>query len=265
MKKLIATIIAAALCISVSIAEKPNNEIGEELLSRGYPAEVISVMSDEDKNEIFRDKTLHFGGRNTITLDENGNVTSETFIASNGEIQYKNMVAPYSISKDMLSLSLTFNQSVYDDGEQEYLTGLLVTYDYKWLKNPDYTWEDTLAVGWDSALFYYKDDSFDAKAGYTFGNKYFTIADNYYPSNLGPSGIIWDAKLSETGFSAGWGRFRLYTNERLPSGSTKFYYSYSHMTPEWNGFGISFGLGGEITIEAGPGVESASKSTTYRW
>lgn len=124
---MIATIIAAALCIFVSIAEKPNDEIGEELLSRGYPAEVISVMSDEDKNEIFRDKTLHFGGRNTITLDENGNVTSETFIASNGEIQDKNMVAPYSISKDMLSLSLTFNQSVYDDGEQEYLTGLLVT------------------------------------------------------------------------------------------------------------------------------------------
>lgn len=58
MKKLIATIIAATLCISVSIAEKPNNEIGEELLSRGYPAEVISVMSDEDKNEIFRDTIL---------------------------------------------------------------------------------------------------------------------------------------------------------------------------------------------------------------
>lgn len=144
LSKLTAILLTFALCLSTMSAFAGENNVVNELLSRGYPQALIDEMLEEEKYDLINDDCFYEGAV-VHNYDENGDLIS---IKSFDE----NSITPYGqIKTSHLKLTITTSKSNYNT---------IVTFNYDWKTLPVNRYQVPICVAWDPDVFSMQFNSF---------------------------------------------------------------------------------------------------------
>lgn len=234
--------------------------IDDQLISRGYPSELIEMMSEEEKEDLIAED-CYYDCANTYNYDENGELINITNFDENA-------IMPYGqIKKTHLSLSITTSKS----GKNTVLT-----FNYSWKTLPVNRYQDPMCLAWDSSVFSYKSGSFKKvdKYSYVIGDgsngKVYTATHSSEAAYAKGSfnQITWYADLK--GYTAnviklyGYGKLTLVPKKT--GKSTQVFGHYVHdralmgsLSLSYNGVGASFSVSGSSSYDE-LGIDISFKS-----
>lgn len=223
--------------------------VDKQLEKRGFPKNIISMLTDEDKNEILSHADSKFAG-------------SETTIKSMEGINISDDVSPMGTIPSS-DLSLTCGGAYWTTAGEKYL---YIIIDYDWLWTPLWRLTDEIGITWDPTKWEVVDDDYDFTASHRAQSSGLDWDDTSYDArDLGADSIIGDVDLiidSMHEYGHATILLKLKSGVTAPT-TTQVFYKYGHamviptvsMTINPSGFGI--GLSSSIN------VDSLAKSFTY--
>lgn len=156
------------------------DEVISELLTRGYPADLLEALDTSLLQDIYNDEDFNFKSysKESYELQEGG------LVQARGSI-------------DSTELELV---CIISDNGRDTLT---VYYAYDWLELPAFRWIDTIAFSWDEDLYELVPNTFQRYDRYRTqpGTAALTHDSGNRPANASPSGISWSVDLKGYGLN----------------------------------------------------------------
>ena len=191
MKRNFKGIVCFILCLSLSVPAFALTENYTDKISylkdKGFPIELLEILRPEDLNELYlgaKEGTVLYGGTSTEKISGGGSISPY----ARGDIDYLNV-----------GITHTFNMDVKEDGTAR-IESVGIYAHYEWTNGrPAITKTDTIAINWDSSLFYATGFSAES-AAYLEEGGYVEIDSWSAPTELTQGGLGYLAELSY-----GWG------------------------------------------------------------
>lgn len=199
--------------------------IEKNLLSRGYPQQVLNGLCDEAKEEIFLSNSIFEEATLQCYDEQTGEASSLQFKAGQtpimpyGQIQTKHLALTWVISQG------TRNKK-------------LITFNYNWTQLPLNRWQDPIGISWDANKLYLETGSFHKVDKFTFRNGssaplYTGVqSDEWAYANGGANGVTWYADLKgHSGSMPVYGLYGYATFTLIPktqTGSSQLFSHYVH-------------------------------------
>lgn len=253
LSKLTALLLAFVLCLSTMSAFAGENNVDNELLSRGYPQALIDEMLEEEKYDLINDDCFYEGAV-VYNYDENGDLIS---IKSFDE----NSITPYGqIKTSHLKLTITTSKSNYNT---------IVTFNYDWKTLPVNRYQDPICVAWDSNVFSLQSGSFRKVDKYiaayldgSNGSYTGTHSDQTAYAKADKNYVTWYADLKGYTSSVigllGYGKFTLVPKTR--GKSTQIFGHYVHAKTTTS-ISLSYG-GASFSISGGSSYDELGLDKT---
>lgn len=187
MKRIFKGLISFILCFSLTVPAFALTENEADKISylndKGFPIELLEILRPEKLNELYigvKDGTILYGGTSTKKLSEEGDIVPYR----QGDIDYLNV-----------GITHTFNMDVRDDGTAK-INSVEMYVHYEWPngKQAAINKTDTIAVNWDSSLFYAT--GFSAESGVFLEKGGYVELDSWSsPAELTQGGLGYLAEL----------------------------------------------------------------------
>ncbi|BCJ95984.1 hypothetical protein acsn021_35530 [Anaerocolumna cellulosilytica] len=256
---IIMTCIVLASLFVMPVSASATLSVDKQLERKGYPADVISTMCDEVKNEIISHPDSRYAGSTTVSGDMESTIS-------------KNQIIPYGTIPSA-DLRLTFTGTTYKENGYKILW---VTLNYDWEKHIMWYLTDQIGITWDSSKFQVVDGAYgfvNNWYNFTGYNTWTRVVDNNYDAReLNAANIIGDIDLKMESPVPYNNRGYAYVKLRVKDGvtaptSTQAFGKYGHntivptisLTIDSSGLGIS--ASGAATVD----TLAISKTFSTTW
>ena len=216
-----------------SITAFGSQSLNSELLNRGYPKNLINIMSDEEKQDLINDN-CYYESSSLYKYGKDGELIGSETLEDNSITTYG------QIDSSHLSIYITVSKS----GSNK-----VVTFNYDWLFLPLNRYEDPICIGWNDSVFLYKSGSFKKVDQYRkiLNGPIYTHSSQTTYAEANSNYVSWYADIK--GYTAlpeqlfGYGKFTLIPQKT--GVTTNIYASYVHaktalsLSVSFNGFGFS--------------------------
>lgn len=258
-KKGFRILVAIVLLFAISIPQTSlaaSKSADKLLASRGYPEDIIKLMSEKVKNDIVSHDNFRYAGSSTYIKDMEKSINSinaDTHLSPQGTIS----------SSD---LSFTCVCTTWTDNGIKYLH---IDTIYKWAtRKPTWRLTDQIGITWDSSKFQVMDGEYFFNSEYNIGGimKYETSRD---ARELNESNIIGDFNLlaaADVNSGDAVVLLRVKPGVKAPA-NTVVYFKYGHamivptITMGIDNSGLGIGISGSVNVDS----LAKSKSVTCSW